>query len=483
MKNSEYIVIYYNLLVSTIVLLFITNFGFQETYELMLVYAINSTIVFGLLIYYEMICFKGLSLNLLVLIGCIMRFVFPSITKAWGAINGEVYEYIVPYNIVNDYMFPTVVWMNIYYSIFYWCFLRFSCDITIENAIKPIIVKYNVIKFTIPLFFIGITYNIMSSSLPANFIPSFVSTFLGQLSRLAIIAQLFVSIFKPTRINKTFLLIFIIVSIWQTMFWGFYKGAIIINFVYYLLYYFLDGKYNGRKTLTLKFVLGIVAIFFTIDSIIYPFMTTKRVESGWDATTGLTSQNFSNMQILGDVISGNSVAEVDDNTAAERLDAIGPNAFFYKECNTKGLRTTKILVNNLELLVPKFLNQDKHISQAGLMVTSYVTTGSFNNFNTARSYTFIGQFASAYLIGGWLMAIILAFFNGWLIMVYYNYLLKNINNILAVILLIPCLMSALTAFEEIHDGGFLRAGTSIIMMIVIMLMTKFLPNFLTIKQY
>lgn len=460
----------------------ISLFDLKESYELMLLYSMNSSAVFGSLIYNELKGYKGLNLNLLVLAGCIMRFVLPSVTKAWGAMNGEDYFFLIPENAINDFMFPTVVWMNIYYSIFFWCLLKFSCSLTIEESIKPFFLRFNVPMITIPLFIIGIIYNIIISFLPVSFIPGFIQSFAGQLATLAIIAQLFSTVYRPTKFHKALFLSFLVVSVWQTMFFGFYKGAIMMNFVYYLLYYFIDRKYNQRKIVTQKFILGVLALFLAIDVVIYPFMSTKRIESGWDVTMGgIATQNYSNLQILKDVLTGNSKSEVGENTASSRLDAIEPNAFFYKECIMKGLRTTKILRNNIELLVPRFINPNKHDSQAGLMVFSYATTGSFDNYDTAVSNNYIGQFASAYLIGGGLLAILLAFFNGWFTIIYYNFLIKRINNIIVVLLFIPYVLSAIMAFEEIHDGGAMRTGYNIIMMIGITLMMKLLPGFLTIK--
>ena len=58
----------------------------------------------------------------------------------------------------------------------------------------------------------------------------------------------------------------------------------------------------------------------------------------------------------------------------------------------------------------------------------------------------------------------------------------ELNNILVVLLFIPFLLSAMMAFEEIHDGGALRTGYSIVMMIGIAIMTRFFPGFLTIKS-
>jgi len=483
MKKTENKIIIYNLVVSGIMLMMINLLELREVYELMLLYSFSSAFVFALLIIHEIKYYRGLNLNLLVLMGCIMRFVLPAITKAWGAINGEVYSFLGPENDVNDYMFPTVVWMNIYYSIFYWCIIRFESKITIEDVIKPFFMKYKTARITIPLFIIGIAYNIVISFVPASFIPGVIQTLLGQLATLAIIIQLLETIFKPTRFNRLLFLTFIIVSIWQSMFYGFYKGTIMMNFVYCLLYYFLKRKYNGKRVITSRFIIGVLSLFVIIDLLIYPFMSTKRIESGWDVTMGgIATQEYSNIQILKDVISGNSKSEVGENSTSGRLDAVEPNAFFYKECCEKGLRTTKIAQNNIELLIPRFIKPDKHDSQAGLMVYAYAMTGSFDNTEMAVSNNYIGQFASAYLIGGGVMAILLAFFNGWFTIFYYNFLIKRINNILVVLLFIPFLLSAMMAFEEIHDGGALRTGYSIVMMIGIAIMTRFFPGFLTIKS-
>jgi hypothetical protein len=318
---------------------------------------------------------------------------------------------------------------------------------------------------------------------PTSFIPGVIQTFLGQLATLAIIIQLLETVFKPTRFNRLLFLTFIIVSIWQSMFYGFYKGTIMMNFVYCLLYYFLKRKYNGKRVITSRFIIEVLSLFVIIDLLIYPFMSTKRIESGWDVTMGgIATQEYSNIQILKDVISGNSKSEVGENSTSGRLDAVEPNAFFYKECCEKGLRTTKIAQNNIELLIPRFIKPDKHDSQAGQMVYAYAMTGSFDNTEMAVSNNYIGQFASAYLIGGGVMAILLAFFNGWFTIFYYNFLIKRINNILVVLLFIPFLLSAMMAFEEIHDGGALRTGYSIVMMIGIAIMTRFFPGFLTIKS-
>lgn len=474
--------IYYNLAISAIVLFAITVFDLKESYVLMLLYSLNSTIVFGLLLLEEINHFRGLNLNLLVIAGCFMRFVLPSISRAWGALNGETYSFLLPENKVTDYMFPTVVWMNIYYSIFLWCFFKFESKYTFEDIFAPFFIRFKTVRIAVPLFMVGFAYNIIISFVPSGVIPSVISGILGNMATLAVIMQLFAAVYKPTSLNRIIFVVFIVIEIFRTTFFGFYKGAIMMNFAYYLLYYFLSRKHEKKSVFTPKFIVGIVILFATIDLIIYPFMSTKRIVSGWDVTAGgIATQHYSNLDILADVFSGHSKQEKFENTAADRLDAVGPNAFFYKECVMRGLRTTELVRNNLELLVPRFINPDKHDSQAGFMVYAYATTGRFSYYGSAVSNNYIGQFASAYLIGGGIMVIILAFLNGWFIMFYYNFLLKHRNNILALLFLFPLIMGALMGFEEIHDGGALRTAYNSIMMIGIWGMSTIFPRFLTIR--
>lgn len=481
--KENYNIIYYNIFVSTISLLFVSISELNGSYLLMLLYSLNSLFTFGYLLFNEIIHFKGLNIKPLLLVGCFLRFVLPSITKSWGALNGESYFFLRPDNDYTDYMFPTVIWMNIYYSIFYWCFLKFDANYTIEKAIKPFFLKIRVSRVIIPVFTIGIIFNIYSSYIPAGIIPNYVSTFLGNLATLAIMAQLFESIFKPSRFNKSLFVFFILVSLWQTIVFGFYKGAIMTNFLLLLLYYFLNRKYYKRTILTPNFIVGILSLFIIVDLVIYPFMSAKRVIAGWDPTSGgIATEQYSNIDILMSVLSTNAQKEKSNHTAADRLDAIGANAYFYKECCTKGLRTQKILESNIELLVPRFIKPNKHDSEAGRMVYAYATTGRFENYDSALSNNYIGQFASAYLIGGGIMAILLAFFNGWFLMYYYNFLMRRITYILAVLLLLPLVLSAILAFEEIHDGGALRAGYNIVMMIALSISIKFFPNFLKISN-
>ena len=76
---------------------------------------------------------------------------------------------------------------------------------------------------------------------------------------------------------------------------------------------------------------------------------------------------------------------------------------------------------------------------------------------------------------------ILAVANGVFLMFYYNFLLKHINNILAIVFLIPLVLSAILAFEEISDGGVLRMGYNTAQMLLVLIITTVFPRFLRIK--
>ncbi len=470
-KQIKYKLIGYNLLVSIFMLIAINMLELREVFEIMFLYSLNSAIVFATLIYYEIKFFKGLNFNLLLLVAYCFRLVIPAITKSIDAINGiETYN-LISVNVTTDYIFPTVVWMNIYYMIFYWCVLKFSKNFFIESSLKSLFSRFNAVYFAIPLFILGIAYNIIVSFVPAGVIPGIINTIFSNFVRLSLLMMLFDALFSQSHIKTKVFVVMIIIAMIQSAFWGFYKGAIMSNFVFYMLYYVLNRAYKKKRIVTPYLVFLGVSFFAIVYLIVYPFMQTKRVVSGWGPETGYVAiHDYSNLEILNDVFSGK--AKFENTESGNRLDAIDANTFFYKDCCRYGWRSTELLVSNLELLVPRVLNPNKHNAEAGLMVSGYVFNGSFDYKDTAITNNYVGQFASAYLIGGPLCVIILAFFNGWFWTFYYNFLVKHNYNIIALILLMPFLFNALQGFEEIHDGGALNAGLNAAMMVLITLCTK-----------
>lgn len=476
-------IIYCNLFVSTIVLLLINLMDLHESFSFMLFYGIVIALFYGILLLLEIKYFRGLSLNLPLLVGYCTRVVLPTIEKSWGAMDGDLYYFLIEQNDITDYMFPTAVWMNIYYMIFLWCLNRFTKHYTIEESIKPFFIKYKIVRLAIPLFAIGTAYSIVASFVPAGLIPGVISNLFGKLATFAIFLQMFDALFNQTKNKKRIFVIFIVISIWQSVVFGFYKGVVMTNIVYYILYLFLDSKYNNKNIFSAKFVVACASIFLVLDLVLYPFMETKRVVAGWDVTGAqVATVEYSNWKILQDVLSGNSVYERGQVKTSGRLDAIPPNAFFYKECCKKGLRTKEVAKSNIELLVPRFINPNKHHAEAGHMTYAYAVYGSFNSKELAVSNNYIGQFASAYLIGGWLFVLFAAFINGCFTIYFYNFLIKYNRNILSILFLIPLLFNALLAYEEVHDAGALNIGYNIVMMIGIFITTKLAPGVFCIRK-
>lgn len=479
--SPEIKLIIYNLFISFVSLSLIWAFDLKEEYGMMLLYSINSAIVFALLFREEVVNYKGLSPNLLLLIGYTLRLVYPSLEMSIGAINGERYDFLFYENNVTDYIFPTVVWMNIYYMAFYYAFIRFSKGITLDGYINPYLDKYHFMSIAILMFIPGLLYEIVTSFIPAFVIPSIVNTIFGGLTKLALLIQVFNAALRYTKLKHRVLIILVVSEMLRAMFFGFYKSPIMVPFIFYMLFVFLRCKSQGKSVITPKLMALVVAFFAFITFFVYPFMTIKRIESGFSVevgATGIATREYSNVDIIKDVLAGGGKYETEELSTSGRFNAIPANAFFYKESVTKGLRTFVLAKSNAELLVPRFINPKKHAAQAGLMTFAYAHTGSFMNYDVAVSNNYVGQFASGYLLGGGLLTIILAFLNGMLMIVFYNYLTKNITNFFALILIVGQLFSTLEGFEEIHDGGVLRAGLTLAYMLIVYITN---PLFVRIK--
>ena len=472
MQKLEYKLVFYNILASTLTLSIMNLFDFRDVYVLMLIYSINSAAVFGLLIYYELKYFKGLNINLVLLVGYSLRLVIPELEKSINALNGIDSFNIISDNLTTDFLFPTIVWMNIYYMLFYGCVLRFSPKVFIEDKIRFIFDRFNIPLISVPLFVIGIAYNILISYIPAGLIPSFITSIVGNFCSLAIVAQLFNTLFNYSKRNYFLFIAFIVVAVFQAIFFGFYKGAIMQDVLFYMVFYFLNKKYNGQALITPKFAFICVVFFAFLFLFVYPFMQTKRVVSGWGPESGyIAIYDYSNIEIAKDVLRGD--VKFENTESGSRFDAVDANAFFYKESCRKNWHTNELLISNLELLVPRFLNPKKHNAEAGLMVTSYIFNGNFSQKDTALSSNYVGQFASAYLISGPILAILMALLNGWFISKYFSFLVKHSRNLITMVFLISFMLEALLAFEEIHDAGALRAGLYSVQMIGISVLDKF----------
>lgn len=463
------------IIISAIVLSIISIAPFLDNYTIFLCYSIVISILTLFIFKQKLANYKGLDFSFLFLCGYIIRVVIPGIVMPIQLLSGESFIFLNDRNIVDDALFSTAAWMNIYYMLFYCALRKVSKGYTIDNIILPYLNKYKISYISISLFIVGFSYKIFTHDIPAGLITSSVNELFGQFTTLALILQVFNASLKYTKVKQDILIILVVAEMLRAVFFDFYKSAIMMPFVLYLLYCFMASKHQGKKLLTIKNILSVVVFFSLISNVIYPFMTIKRVEAGFRATVGggVATKSYSNIDILNRVISGDLIKE-EKNSTFDRFNALPANAYFYKESVSKNWHTTEVLKNNIELLVPKFINPNKHGSQAGLMAYAYAQYGSLSFFKNSLSNNYIGQFASSYLIGGEIAVIIFALLNGIMFGAYYNYMMKNISNLFALYCLARIFLSALFSIEEIHDGGALRIGCMLVYMVIVALTNNFL---------
>ena len=468
----------YNLITSFLLFLLIEGLNLQQNYSLMLMYSINIMVVFSLILYYELKNYDGINLNLLLLLAYFMRLYLPSISMSWDACMGIRLYY--DNNWISDFVFPTIIWMNIVYTTFYLILSKLTSKYTIDNYIIPFFYKYNILLLSVFLYIIGNIYNIVVSNIPDAelLIPSAFSQILSKLTILAILLQLLNTLYRYSKLNYNIFVGFVIFNILYSIFFGFFKGAILLPILIYSWYYFLSCKRDSKSIFNLKFIMIICFILFFTKSFVYPFMSAKRSIAGYNVGLGKSvgaTKEYSNIEILSDVISG-KIKQNDKHSAFDRLNSISTNAFFYKAVVKRGRYDHKILMNNLRMLIPRFLYPEKGINSAGLMAESYAKTGSFNNYKRSKSNIYVGQFAGSFLNGGYILVIIMSIINPIVISLLFKTLLKNITNIFAIIFLSNLLMATVFGFEEIHDGGIQRCISFTLIMIFVKISSYFIPH-------
>ena len=219
--------------------------------------------------------------------------------------------------------------------------------------------------------------------------------------------------------------------------------------------------------------------------VVYPFITIKREVAQWDiAAGGVVNASYSNMEILNEVLTGRKKDEKSNtgSRAVDRLDALSVNSFFVDYVNKSESYNYEFIKESVHGMTPRFLNKDKHASRAGLMATSLFHSGTTGNYDVETSNSYIGQTASAYMVGGVFLVLLLACINGYVLSKYYTYLTRHLNNLLAFLFFVILLVGSINGFEEIHDGGLNRCVFYCLYMVLISITNKSSFFKLTLKQ-
>jgi hypothetical protein len=386
-------------------------------------------------------------------------------------LNGVTYYY---YKNFTDYIFPASISMNIYYSLFIISLTYFSKDKMLSINMDIIEKIKKIYSFIITIYVIGFCVRLIPDYI------SFMDTlrrFLSLLPTIALLILTFVSAKNRNRKYRVTFVILILLEVFYATFFGFFKGEIIRPILLFILYYYIKCRYEGRTIINPQFISLMMFTGLFLYYFVYPFMTIKRTESGWDPATNITFYNYSSYDIFKRVLNGEGrESEENRNDAiSDRQNAIPMNAYFYMSAIENGYNTT-ILEPAFDLPIPRWLGGGAKIERhQGYLADTYLNSGNFQVSKYGiHSAAYVGLFGSAYFWGGWLAVLFMIAFNGWLISWLLNFAISRGTNPFALIVLFNLVLESLTCFEEIHDGGIGRIKNYILFIVLAIIYDKLL---------
>lgn len=469
-----------NLIISFIVLLFIKFGDLQECYEFMLVYSVWSIAVIVLLIASEL-RFRGLNILLIFLLGVLLKNSLPSFGIAKDCMAGIKFSHYYEY---TDYLFPCTVAMSMYYSLFILAYSRFSKGEILNINLPTTLKKITPFPFFLLLYIVGFIVRLLPEHLQLV-----SATLYTMLSNLSMMVPLLLALYCGQKYSKNLhrlLIVFIVIEVIYAIFFGFYKVKVVIPFANYLIYLYLHSRTYNKNLLTKKIIPFIVFLIVFILSFVYPFMNEKRIISQWDPATNTTHATYDNMKIISNVLSGESSKFYSESTDSnekngftDRMSALPANAYFYKMADKNG-HNTIFLENAVLLKLPTvFFNKKTIEMNPGFMAYSYMINGT-PDAKTLLWYSsnYLGNFAGAYMWGGWLAAFMMSIINAWITVWIWRFTIKNMQNIFSWLLLYAIIFGMLNCFEENnHDGGVARIiGYAVNIFFVLITNFIFNPN-------
>lgn len=438
-----------NLIVSLILLFVVNAGGLDENYTLMRAYSFWSLLV-GIMLLITELKSENFSIMLIFVIGAFSRLFYPSIDMANGALGGEKYYGFFDY---TDYLFPTILAMNIYYMLFIIAFTYFCKGKVISLNIDSLSVTG---KYLFPIVVALYALGVVGRFFP--FLFTFSTTIEIFISKLPTLVLMILSFYCSKSDNKSmrlFFLFLVISEIIYSVVWGFHKSPIIMDFLFLLLYLYLRKKKQGKLILTPTFIATSVITFYFTVQFVFPFISLKRTVAGFDPLYGAT-RDYSNMEIIQQVLQSGSTeskSASDEYGLVWRLNAINSNAYVYKGADIKG-HDSNVLIQGLLSTIPQPLRPGLQIESQGIMIQQYWESGTTKvNASSTRSGMYTGAFGGAYFWGGWPAAILLCIFNAFCIFAILKYCLRWKNNLFALFILLTLVFNMLSCFEEVHDGG------------------------------
>lgn len=467
----------FSLLLSLSLFIVVDCLGLECNFILMRLYGwILLAIYFALL--WSEFRFSGLNLYCVYVIGITFRLALPVIILSNAALNGD--SLIIDDNDVTGYVFKTSLAMNSCYMLFI---------LLLSHFLRKTILCLNLSSYFYSKKFLKYIFGIYAFVFLIRIFPyllSFSDTIRFLCLSLSYVVLLFLAFYcaynpKDKKVLLLFFLIDIIEILYHTLF-GFFKGPIAISACFLLLYYFFKCKFQGKPILSFKFTIYLSVFLSFLLLFIYPFISIKRIVAQVDPSTGVPTQSYSNLDIIRTIASYN-LEDVEEGNALnelmERESAILPNAQFYMFTKQSGTHQ-EIIINNFRMMIPAIINPNKKRMDSGRMVVSYAQSRTFDSYDI-QSSGYCGVFGGSFFWGGILGVILTVVINAFVISRLLKYGIKNIDNPLAVMLIVMVLMNAVNAFEEVHDGGIIQNVNYLLMLLLVYLITQIFRSFKRLK--
>lgn len=453
-------------------LLNIFSLSRESSFVWMQYFGYYSIAVFATLLLFEL-RYPGIDLFMIFIGFSFLRLLMPTITMAEEGLKGETFMF---HRNFTDYVFPCVVGMNIYYVLFILLLTQFSKDKMLSIKLDAIDYIPHKRLFIFLIYIVGFLVRLIPSYI------SFMDTLRSYMSLFPTLALLIYAFIASKKNNKKDTLLFtflVIVEISYAVFFGFYKGAVVRPFIFFLMYYYLKIKNSGGSLFTPKFILSVGFFALFLFFFIYPFMELKRYESGWDPATDITYYDYSNIEIFEKVVKGDYEFDKEEQQSgmADRQNAIPTNAYFYMAALNDGFQT-RIVKSSLTLPIPRWLGGNYGLEDnQGYLTNSYLHQGNYYvSPYGIHSSAYIGLFGGAFFWGGWLAVLLMCSFNAWFIPRLLSISMNNIKNPFALLILFHILMESLACFEETSDGGLNRLKTYCIFLIIAIIYNRLFLN-------
>lgn len=434
-------------------------------------YSILSFIVFTKLLKHEWSTNYDIGIEIVYLIGCFFRFVLPSFGFFYTVILHDKIEYFD--SDVTEFAFPTIVWMNIMHIIMFTIFKIRSQGYSFGRILRDFLSKKDVFYWLVALYvilipvrFYGVIFSVVQRT-------QFLENIIDNIVNAILIVLAFSAAFRFNHRRHVFLIFICAINFLLASILSFYKFNMLVPILTYIIFFILHQREERKPIITHKSIVLVLGVLTFVSVVVFPFMTAKRIVAGFTVETNSATVDYTLFDIV-DVMYDADINEiVSSNTLFDRQDAVPVNAFYYQDVQKKNEYHPELLIKSVLISIPRIIYPDKPYNNIGMMATEYAQTGVINDKSVTSCYTYVGFLGGSYFWGGAWGSVICAVLSGFFLALYNIFLLRRIYNPIALLSYLVFLLTAISAFEETHDGGIGRLFSFIPVVILIKITSFF----------